>query len=422
MINLKLVKENPDLLKNSLAKRNFQFDLDHLLKIDAEYRKINLGIEKLNKKRNELSKEIQNFIIAKKLKEAEEIKVEVTKLNKTITLETKIMTELKDELDQLLLTIPNILNEKVPLGVDENDNVEVEKRFDPPKFNFAPKSHWDLGKIKNILDLEKSSTLAGSRFSIYKNKGAKLIRALQSFTLDQHQLAGYEEYILPLMLNEKSLLTTGQLPKFQDDFFQLKFRDYYLSPTLEVQLVNLFRNEIIDEKLLPIKITSSSYNFRSEAGAAGRDLKGVLRQHQFIKTELVNLCKPKDSYPLLEAMKKQACSILDLLEIPYRVVKLCSGDIGFGATFTYDIEVWMPSYQAYREISSCSNCEDFQARRGLIRYNDAKTNEKILVHTLNGTGVSMDRLWAAIIENNQQANGEIFIPKALKKYLDFEKI
>ncbi len=420
MINLKLIKENPDILKKSLKKRNFKFEVDKLLDIDNKYKKINASIEENNSKRNSLSKDIGKHIKNKENAIVEKIKKEVEELNKIIDKDSIKASKLKTELNEMLISIPNILNEDVPNGKDENDNIEIKTKFTPKKFNFKHQTHWDLGKNKNILDLEKSSNLAGTRFSIYKNKGAKLVRALQSLTLDMHSDSGYEEYILPLLINTKSLTTTGQLPKFKDDLFEVNFRDYFLSPTLEVQLINLYRDEIIDKDLLPIKVTSSSFNFRSEAGATGKDVKGVLRQHQFIKTEMVNICKPEESYKLLNEMVNQACSILDLLEIPYRVMKLCGGDTGFGSAITYDIEVWMPSYNAYREISSCSNCEDFQSRRGLIRYND--NNKKILAHTLNGTGVSIDRLWAAIIENYQNENGDIIMPKALKRYLDFEKI
>ncbi|MGL5640360.1 MAG: serine--tRNA ligase [Mycoplasmoidaceae bacterium] len=421
MINLKLIRENPDILKNSLKKRNFNFDVDSLLKEDEKFRKINILLEQNNNKRNVLSKKIGEYIAQKNQDLANSTKKEVDALNKIISDQNNEINKIKDNLDNLLLSIPNILHSSIKPGKDENDNELFKKNNVLIPNDFIPKAHWDIGYEKNILDLETSSTLTGSRFSIYKGKGAKLVRALQSLTLDMHSASGYEEYILPLLLNEKSLSVTGQLPKFKDDLFQVDFRDYYLSPTLEVQLTNLFRNKILDQKELPIKVTSSSYNFRSEAGSAGKDIKGVLRQHQFIKTELVNICDPMNSYKALDEMVKQACSILDVLELPYRVMKLCSGDTGFGSAMTFDIEVWMPSYNNYREISSCSNCEDFQARRGQIRFANSE-NKKELVHTLNGTGLSIDRLWIAIVENYQNKDGDIIMPKALKKYLDFDKI
>ncbi|MGL4616832.1 MAG: serine--tRNA ligase [Mycoplasmoidaceae bacterium] len=421
MINLKLIRENPDILKESLKKRNFNFDVDSLLIEEEKFRKINSLLEKNNNKRNVLSKKIGEYIAQKNQDLANTTKKEVEKLNKIITKQNNDANKTKDKLDQILQNIPNILHSSIKFGKDENDNELIRNNNVSISHNFIPKTHWDIGVEKNILDLETSSTLTGSRFSIYKGKGAKLVRALQSLTLDIHNKNGYEEYILPLLLNEKSLSVTGQLPKFKDDLFKVDFKNYYLSPTLEVQLTNLFRNKILDQKELPIKVTSSSFNFRSEAGAAGKDIKGVLRQHQFIKTELVNICDPMHSYAALDEMVKQACSILDILELPYRVMKLCSGDIGFSSAMTFDIEVWMPSYNNYREISSCSNCEDFQARRGQIRFANID-NKKELVHTLNGTGISIDRLWIAIVENYQNKDGDIIMPKALKKYLDFDKI
>ena len=421
MINLKLIRENPDILKNSLKKRNFNFDVDSLLIEDEKFRKINSLLEQNNNKRNVLSKKIGEYIAQKNQDLANATKKEVEILNLTITEQNDEATKIKNNLDKLLLSIPNILHSSIKVGKDENDNELFKNNNISNIYDFSPKPHWDIGVEKNILDLETSSTLTGARFSIYKGKGAKLIRALQSLTLDMHSAKGYEEYVLPLLLNEKSLSVTGQLPKFKDDLFQVDFRDYYLSPTLEVQLTNLFRNKILDQNELPIKVTSSSFNFRSEAGSAGKDIKGVLRQHQFIKTELVNICDPNNSYEALNEMVDQACSILDVLELPYRVMKLCSGDTGFGSSMTFDIEVWMPSYNNYREISSCSNCEDFQARRGQIRFTNSEKNKE-LVHTLNGTGLSIDRLWIAIIENYQTKDGDIIIPKALKKYLDFDKI
>ena len=421
MINLKLIRENPDILKKSLKKRNFNFDVDSLLVEDEKFRKINSLLEQNNNKRNVLSKKIGEYITQKKQDLANATKKEVEILNLIITEQNDEATKIKNNLDKLLLSIPNILHSSIKAGKDENDNELFKKNNISNIYDFSPKPHWDIGVEKNILDLETSSTLTGARFSIYKGKGAKLIRALQSLTLDMHSAKGYEEYVLPLLLNEKSLSVTGQLPKFKDDLFQVDFRDYYLSPTLEVQLTNLFRNKILDQKELPIKVTSSSFNFRSEAGSAGKDIKGVLRQHQFIKTELVNICDPNHSYEDLNQMVDQACSILNVLELPYRVMKLCSGDTGFGSSMTFDIEVWMPSYNNYREISSCSNCEDFQARRGQIRFTNSE-KKKELVHTLHGTGLSIDRLWIAIIENYQTKDRDIIIPKALKKYLDFDKI
>ena len=354
--------------------------------------------------------------------EADKLKKEVVSLKTKIEKKEKEIKVLEDKLNIELLNIPNIPDVSVPVGKDENENVEIKKVFNPKKFDFAPKPHWDLAVSNDIVDFERATKVTGSRFVIYKNNGSKLIRVLQSLTLEMHLKAGYNEFLMPVIVNENSLKGTGQLPKFKEDLFELASTNYYLSPTAEVQLTNYHANEIIDENKLPLKYTSSTINFRSEAGAAGKDTRGVIRQHQFYKTEMVNLCKPEESFDLLEKMVNQAESILEILKLPYRRIVLCTGDMGFSSAKTYDIEVWLPSYDSYKEISSCSNCLDFQARRSMIRYRNKKTNKTEYIHTLNGSGLAIDRLFAAIIENYQNKDGTITIPDILKKYFNSDKL
>ncbi|MDE6082410.1 MAG: serine--tRNA ligase, partial [Malacoplasma sp.] len=354
--------------------------------------------------------------------EVESLKKEMESLKKEIEIINENLTNVDNKLNYILLTIPNIPHESVPIGKSEDDNVEIKKWGTPTKFNFQPKAHWDLINQLDIGDFERATKITGQRFFIYKGLGNKLMRALQSFTLEMHEKQGYLEFGLPVIVNKNSLLGTGQLPKFKEDLFALENTNYFLSPTLEVQLTNYYRNEILEEKILPIKFTASSINFRSEAGSAGKDTRGIVRQHQFYKTEMVNLVHPEKSYEALESMTLQAESILEALNLPYRRIVLCTGDMGFSATKTYDIEVWLPSYNSYKEISSCSNCCDFQTRRLMIRFKNKETNKNELVHSLNGTGLALDRLFAAIIENYQNEDGSIIVPKVLEKYLGVSKI
>ncbi|MDE5841487.1 MAG: serine--tRNA ligase, partial [Malacoplasma sp.] len=381
-----------------------------------------LTVEKYNHKRNEISKKIGIYIKENKSAEVESLKKEMESLKKEIEIINENLTNVDNKLNYILLTIPNIPHESVPIGKSEDDNVEIKKWGTPTKFNFQPKAHWDLINQLDIGDFERATKITGQRFFIYKGLGNKLMRALQSFTLEMHEKQGYLEFGIPVIVNKNSLLGTGQLPKFKEDLFALENTNYFLSPTLEVQLTNYYRNEILEEKILPIKFTASSINFRSEAGSAGKDTRGIVRQHQFYKTEMVNLVHPEKSYEALESMTLQAESILEALNLPYRRIVLCTGDMGFSATKTYDIEVWLPSYNSYKEISSCSNCCDFQTRRLMIRFKNKETNKNELVHSLNGTGLALDRLFAAIIENYQNEDGSITVPKVLEKYLGVSKI
>ena len=422
MINKKIIRENIDLLKASLDKRNTKIDLSVIEKTDKELLKITQEIEKLNEKRNSLSKQITVLIKENKKNEVEKIKNEVSTIKTQIDKLSQKEKRLSDSLDYELSRIPNIPHSSVPVGKDETENIEVKKYLTPTKFKFKPLAHWDLAKKNDLIDFDRSTKVTGSRFIIYKNNGSKLIRALQQLTLDIHSQSGYVEFSMPVIVNEQSLFGTGQLPKFKEDLFKLEDSNYFLSPTGEVQLTNFHRDEILDEAILPLRYTTSTINFRSEAGSAGRDTRGVIRQHQFYKTEMVNIAHPNNSYDVLEEMTLQAEKILEVLKLPYRRIVLCTGDMGFSSAKTYDIEVWLPSYESYKEISSCSNCEDFQARRARIRFKNKATNKNELVHTLNGSGLAIDRLWAAVVENYQNEDGSITIPDALIQYFKDKKI
>lgn len=417
MIDKNIIKNNIQILEKALKNRCSKIDLSELKDLFCKQSNLLSIVEKHNQKRNEISKKIGIFIKDKKIKEAEDLKKEMENLKKDVEKSNKNLEIVENKLNDILLTIPNIPHESVPVGKSEDENVEIKKWGTPTKFSFTPKPHWDLITKLDIGDFERATKITGQRFFVYKGLGNKLMRSLQSFTLDMHEKKGYLEFGLPVIVNKNSLFATGQLPKFKEDLFALEETNYFLSPTLEVQLTNYYRNEILSEENLPFKFTASSINFRSEAGSAGKDTRGIVRQHQFYKTELVNLVHPEKSYEALEDMTLQAESILEALNLPYRRIVLCTGDMGFSATKTYDIEVWLPSYNSYKEISSCSNCCDFQTRRSMIRFKNKETNKNELVHSLNGTGVALDRLFAAIVENYQNEDGTITVPKALVKYL-----
>lgn len=422
MINKKIIRENIGILETALKNRNSKIDILKIKEFDEQYRKVLVEVENLNKQRNTLADAISKCFKEKKTAEADKLKKQVVDLKKEIDVKEEIIKSIEDKLNVELLGIPNIPDESVPVGVDENDNVEVKKFLTPTKFDFEYKPFWELVIDNNLAELERAAKITGSRFAIYKGNGARLVRALQDFTLNMHTKAGYTEFLMPVIVNENSLIGTGQLPKFKEDLFKLENTNYYLSPTVEVQLTNFHANEILDEAKLPLKYTCSTLNFRSEAGAAGKDTRGLIRQHQFYKTEMVNICKPEDSKDVLEQMTLQAESILEALKLPYRRIVLCTGDMGFSSSKTYDIEVWLPSYNAYKEISSCSNCLDFQARRNMLRYRNKTTNKTEYVHTLNGSGLAIDRLFVAIVDNYQNKDGTITIPEVLRKYFDTDKL
>ena len=423
MIDIKLLREQYDETCKKLRSRGQKLEqLDKFKEIDAKFRKITTSIQTLNNKRNEITKEIAtlkkqedahtNFEVEGLQNLVKEIKVELDDL-------TKQGTEVEEQLKEILLTIPNIPHESVALGVDENDNPEQTRWGTPRKFDFEPKAHWDLAKSLYLYDQDRSTRLCGSRYIIYTGNGAKLIRALQNYTVDFNVKAGFFELLPPVLIKPEALYGTGQLPKFAEDLYKM-VEGNWLSPTGEVQMTNFHAGEILDYKDLPKRFTCDTSCFRSEAGSAGKDIKGVIRQHQFYKTEMVIVCAAEDSWNEHEFMTRNAEKILESLGLPYRRIMLCTGDMGFGAAKTYDLEVWLPSYNSYKEISSCSNCVDFQARNMMLRYKD-KDKKTQYCHTLNGYGLAIDRLWAAIVENYQQKDGSIKIPEPLRKYFDGEE-
>lgn len=417
MIDIKLIREKPDFVKDRLKTRDESYVkmIDRLLEVDEERRKIIKEIESLRAERNEKSKLFP--ILKKEGKDTTEIQKRVKEITEIIkSLEDRLL-QIEEEFNNILYYIPNLPALDVPFGKDESDNVEVRRWGEPRKFNFEPLSHYEIGEKLGILDFEKGAKLSGSRFTVMFKDAARLERALINFMLDVHtKQHGYTEVWTPALVKPQILFGTGQLPKFKEDLYKIEDEDLYLIPTAEVTLTNLHADEILNEEDLPKYYTAYTPCFRKEAGSHGKDVKGILRQHQFDKVELVKIVKPEDSYNELEKLVNEAEKILQLLEIPYRVVLLCSGDMGFSAAKTYDIEVWIPSQNRYREISSCSNTEDFQARRAKIRYKD-KDGKNHYVHTLNGSGLAVGRTLIAIMENYQKPDGTFEIPKVLRDYL-----
>lgn len=420
MLDIKFIRENAELVKNACHTRNKDLDkeIDELIKIDVERRKINAHTDDLKAQQNKASKQIP--ALKAKGEDISGIMEEMKKIADEAKAENDKLSALEARQLELLLKIPNVPNKDVPLGKDDSENVEIRRWGEPRKFDFEPKPHWDLGSGLDILDPERAAKVTGTRFHFYKDKGAKLERALMNYFLDTHSANGYTEIFPPYMANGASMTGTGQLPKFAEDMYKIEGEDLYLIPTAEVPVTNFHRNEILDRNALPIKYCAYSACFREEAGSAGRDTRGLIRQHQFNKVELVKFADPDKSYEELEDLTNEAEKVLQGLGLPYRVVVLSTGDLTFSSAKTYDIEVWMPSYGRYVEISSCSNFEDFQARRAQIRCKgDGKT---VLAHTLNGSGVAIGRATAAVMENYQNADGSITIPEALRKYTGFDTI
>ncbi|MDE5617748.1 MAG: serine--tRNA ligase [Ureaplasma sp.] len=414
MFSIELIRNNLDKTKAKLLDRNFDVNkIDNAYELDKKNCQILANLESLLSQKNKLSKEIGILLSQNKKNEADELQNQVRKLNLDIN-ELEIQkNNISQELTSILEIIPNLCDDSVVIGKDENENVPQKYFKEPTKFDFNPLSHWELAEKLKLVDFDRATKISGSRFITYTNDGARLYRALVQFTLDNNVENGFVEILPPVILNSSSLYATGQLPKFKEDAYFLNVdEDFCLSPTAEVQLVNLHRNEILNN--LPIRYTANTPCFRSEAGSAGRDVKGVLRLHQFYKSELVVICDPDESWNEHEKITRTAERILEKLELPYRRLLLCTGDTGFASAKTFDLEVWLPSYNSYKEISSCSNCLDFQARRAKIRMK--KDGKNILVHTLNGSSLAIDRLWAAIVENYQQKDGTIFIPSALRPY------
>jgi len=415
MLDMKFVRNNPQIVREALVRRGSAVTLDEFLKLDEQRREQLFMVEQMKNRRNTVSEEIGKLKRAGQ--NAPDMVLEMRELSREIKEKDEEVKALEERLQVILLDIPNIPHESVPVGTSEADNQVIRTWGEPRSFGFQTKPHWDLGEALDIIDFERGSKVTGARFSFYKGLGARLERAVFSFMLDLHTTEhNYVEIFPPFIVNRDSMVGTGQLPKFAEDMFKLEGTDYYLIPTAEVPVTNLYRNEILDGEKLPIRHCAYSACFRAEAGAAGRDTRGLIRQHQFNKVELVKFCKPEDSYDELEKLTQNAEKVLQLLGLPYRVIVLCTGDMGFSSAKTYDIEVWLPSYQAYKEISSCSNFEDFQARRAAIRFRNAKGKVE-LAHTLNGSGLAVGRTVAAILENYQEKDGTVTIPEALRPYM-----
>ena len=417
MLNIKDIRLNFDEIKTKLEKRGKTYPLDDARDLDNKRREIIAKVEEMKSRQNDISKQIRR--LKKEGQNTDEIFADMKKLSNEIKELDDELRVVDERLHEVMLEIPNTPHESVPFGTDDSDNVEIIRVGEPREFNFEPKPHWDLGVEADMLDFERAIKITGSRFSIFKGKGASLSRALTQFKLDLHvHKHGYTEMSTPFIVNRDSMVGTGQLPKFAEDMYHCEVDDLFLVPTAEVPLTNMLRDEILDASDLPIYITEYTPCFRREAGSAGRDTRGLIRNHQFEKVELVKFSKPEDSYDELEKLTMDAREVLDLLKLPYRVVALCGGDLGFSSAKTYDIEVWMPSYGRYVEISSCSNFEDFQARRLNIRFRRDASSKPELIHTLNGSGLAVGRCFAAVLENYQNEDGSIEIPEVLKPYLE----
>ena len=421
MLDIKFIRSNPELVKQAVHNRNGNLDkeIDELLEIDVKRRELIAKTESLKAQQNADSKKIPQ--IKKEGGDASAIMAEMKEISAKIKQLDSELNALNDEQQRIVYMIPNVPNKDVPIGTDDSMNKEIRRSGEPTAFEYEPKAHWDLGASLDILDPETAAKVTGARFHFYKGLGARLERSIISFFLDTHTAHGYTEILPPFMVNRASMTGTGQLPKFEEDAFKLT-NDYFLIPTAEVPVTNMHRDEILDGSKLPIKYCAYSACFRAEAGSAGRDTRGLIRQHQFNKVELVKFANPENSYEELEKLTNDAERVLQLLGLPYRVVCLCTGDLGFSSAKTYDIEVWMPSYNRYVEISSCSNFEDFQARRAAIRFKADANSKAQLVHTLNGSGVAVGRTVAAILENYQNPDGSVTVPEVLRPYMGVDKI
>jgi len=416
MLEIKFVRQNLETVQKALAARGQSADLDAFKTCDDERRAILQELEAFRHQRNVVSDQIAEM--KKAGDNADSVVAKMREVSSKIKALDKALAGTQETLEAILLGMPNIPHPSVPVGKDETDNPVIKTVGDPPVFDFEPKPHWDIGAALGILDFERAAKITGARFPLYFGAGARLERALINFMLDIHtQTHGYTETLPPFIVNRQSMTHTGQLPKFEEDLFKLVDWEYFLIPTAEVPLTNIHRDEVLDEAQLPIYYTAYTPCFRSEAGSYGKDTRGLIRQHQFNKVELVKFSTPQTSYDELELLLDNAETILRKLEIPYQVVELCSGDLGFSAAKTYDIEVWMPAQAVYREISSCSNFENFQARRGNIRFKKKGKKGTELVHTLNGSGLAVGRCVAAILENFQQTDGSVLIPDALQTYM-----
>ncbi len=416
MLDMKLVRGETEKVKKALARRKEVVDIDALIALDDKRRSVLVEVEALKAKQNEVTKQIP--VMKKEGKDTTAVFAEMKEISEKIKELDAKTREIETELNTMMLTIPNIPCDDVPDGDTDEDNIEIRRFSEPKKFDFEPKAHWDLGKELGVLDSDTAAKITGTRFTVYKDAGARLERAVVNYFLDMHtEKHGYTEVFPPFMVHRNSMVGTGQLPKFEEDAFKVANTDYFLVPTAEVPVTNMYREQILDGGLLPIKHVAYTACFRAEAGSAGRDTRGLIRQHQFNKVELVKFAKPEQSYEELEKLTNDAEMVLQGLGLPYRVVQICIGDLGFTAAKKYDIEVWMPSYNRYVEISSCSNFEDFQARRANIKYKDGQGSKAQFVHTLNGSGVAVGRTVAAILENYQNEDGSVNVPEALVPYM-----
>lgn len=416
MLDVKLLRDDLEQVKSRLATRGGEIDWDQFVSLDRERREALAHIERLKEKKNRLSGEIGK--LKKNGGDASALMREGEDVSEAIRNGEGPLAEIENCFEQFMLTLPNLPHPSVKVGKNETENREMRRWGDPPKFDFTPKNHWDIGEELGILDFARAAKIAGARFAVYCDTGARLERALINFMLDLHtQEYGYKEMLPPALVNRAALVGTSQLPKFEEDLFHLAPGDYFLIPTAEVPLTNLHRDEMLEREDLPIKYVAYTPCFRSEAGSYGKDVRGLIRQHQFNKVEMVKFAEPENSYDELESMVQNAEEVLKRLNLPYRVVELCTGDMGFGSAKTYDLEVWLPGQNAYREISSCSNMEDFQARRASIRYRKEKKGRPSFVHTLNGSGLAVGRTFVAVLENYQQKDGSVIIPEVLRPYM-----
>ena len=420
MLDIKILRTNPDLIRTALKNRCNDLDIRPAIALDKQRRELLNDVEQRKAQQNEITKKIP--AMKKAGEDTQSVFDEMRALSDTIKADDAKISEIDDELRNFMLRIPNIPHSSVPIGKDDTENIELRRWGEPTSFSFDPKPHWDIGTDLNILDFDRGAKIAGSRFTVYRGQGAKLERAVIQYFLNTHEQSGYTEILPPYMVNRESMTGTGQLPKFEEDAFKLVNNGFFMIPTAEVPVTNLHRDEILDGNQLPIKYCAYSACFRAEAGSAGRDTRGLIRQHQFNKVELVKFVEPETSYQELEGLTNDAEKLLQGLGLPYRVVCLSTGDLGFSSAKTYDIEVWMPSYNRYVEISSCSNFEDYQARRANIKYKNNPKDKAKFVHTLNGSGLAVGRTVAAILENFQNADGTITVPAPLIPFMGTDKI
>ena len=422
MLDIKLIKENPEEYKARLATRQKSYDaeIDRLLELDIARHALITDTEQKKAEQNRISKSIP--MLKKEGKDVAPIFAQMKELSDTVKADTEKINAIDTEIENILLSIPNAPNPKAPIGKDDTDNAEIRRWGEPRAFSFEPKAHWDIGRELGILDPDTAAKVTGARFHFYRGKGSRLERAIINYFLDTHTDHGYTEIFPPYMVNRDSMRGTGQLPKFEEDAFRVANNDFFLIPTAEVPVTNMHRDDILDGAKLPISYCAYSACFRAEAGSAGRDTRGLIRQHQFNKVELVKFTTPETSYDELEKLTNDAERVLQGLGLPYRVVRLSTGDLGFSSAMTYDIEVFMPSYNRYVEISSCSDFEDYQARRANIRFRESAKDKPRLVHTLNGSGVAVGRTVAAILENYQNEDGTVTVPEALRPYMGVDVI